>query len=96
MTFNEIALFIITILISIIGYFLKSLHSEMQKLSESQRKMIEEQYQLSNKIDLVEQEGNLRSSTIEQMTRIEIKHLSAQIAELTVSVKKLIEIQMQK
>lgn len=96
MTFNEIALFIITILISIIGYFLKSLHSEMQKLSESQRKMIEEQYQLSNKIDLVEQEGNLRSSTIEQMTRIEIKHLSAQIAELTVSVKRLIEIQMQK
>lgn len=96
MTFNEIALFIITILISIIGYFLKSLHDEMQKLSESQRKMIEEQYQLSNKIDLVEQEGNLRSSTIEQMTRIEIKHLSAQIAELTVSVKKLIEIQMQK
>lgn len=96
MTFNEIALFIITILISIIGYFLKSLHSEMQKLSEAQRKMIEEQYQLSNKIDLVEQEGNLRSSTIEQMTRIEIKHLSAQIAELTVSVKRLIEIQMQK
>lgn len=96
MTFNEIALFIITILISIIGYFLKSLHSEMQKLSQAQRKMIEEQYQLSNKIDLVEQEGNLRSSTIEQMTRIEIKHLSAQIAELTVSVKRLIEIQMQK
>ena len=96
MTFNEIALFIITILISVIGYFLKSLHSEMQKLSESQKKMIEEQYQLSNKIDLVEQEGNLRSSTIEQMTMIEIKHLSAQIAELTVSVKKLIEIQMQK
>lgn len=96
MTFNEIALFIITILISVIGYFLKSLHSEMQKLSEAQRKMIEEQYQLSNKIDLVEQEGNLRSSTIEQMTRIEIKHLSAQIAELTVSVKRLIEIQMQK
>ena len=96
MTFNEIALFIITILISVIGYFLKSLHSEMQKLSESQKKMIEEQYQLSNKIDLVEQEGNLRSSTIEQMTRIEIKHLSAQIAELTVSVKKLIEIHMQK
>lgn len=96
MTFNEIALFIITILISIIGYFLKSLHSEMQKLSQAQRKMIEEQYQLSNKIDLVEQEGNLRSSTIEQMTRIEIKHLSAQIAELTISVKRLIEIQMQK
>lgn len=96
MTFNEIAFFVITILVSVIGYFLKTLHSEMQKLSEAQKKMIEEQYQLSNKIDLVEQEGNLRSSTIEQMTRIEIKHLSAQIAELTVSVKKLIEIQMQK
>jgi hypothetical protein len=96
MTFNEIAFFVITILVSVIGYFLKTLHSEMQKLSEAQKKMIEEQYQLSNKIDLVEQEGNLRSSTIEQMTRIEIKHLSTQIAELTVSVKKLIEIQMKK
>jgi hypothetical protein len=58
--------------------------------------MIEQQYNLSNKIDLVEQEAKLKSSAIEQMTRLEIKHLSSQISELTVSVKKLIEIQIHK
>jgi hypothetical protein len=92
MTFNEIAFSIITILVSVISYFLKTLHSEMQKIQETQKDMIEQQYNLSNKIDLVEQEAKLKSSAIEQMT----KHLSSQISELTVSVKKLIEIQIHK
>ena len=68
----------------------------MQKIQETQKDMIEQQYNLSNKIDLVEQEAKLKSSAIEQMTRLEIKHLSSQISELTVSVKKLIEIQIHK
>ena len=96
MTFNEIAFSIITILVSVISYFLKTLHSEMQKIQETQKDMIEQQYNLSNKIDLVEQEDKLKSSAIEQMTRLEIKHLSSQISELTISVKKLIEIQIHK
>jgi hypothetical protein len=68
----------------------------MQKIQETQKDMIEQQYNLSNKIDLVEQEAKLKSSAIEQMTRLEIKHLSSQISELTISVKKLIEIQIHK
>jgi hypothetical protein len=68
----------------------------MQKIQETQKDMIEQQYNLSNKIDLVEQEAKLKSSAIEQMTRLEIKHLSSQISELTISVKKLIEIQIQR
>jgi hypothetical protein len=43
MGFNEVAFTVITILISGIGYFLKSLHSDLRNVMEEQKTIIENQ-----------------------------------------------------
>lgn len=96
MGFNEIAFTVITILISGIGYFLKSLHSDLKKVMDEQKSIIETQGRLKGKIELVDNESRFKYEAIEKMTQLEIKHLAEQISELTQSVKKLIEIQLSK
>ena len=94
MGFNEIAFTVITILISGIGYFLKSLHSDLRNVMEEQKTIIENQGRLKGKIELVDNESRFKYEAIEKMTQLEIKHLAEQISELTQSVKKLIEVQL--
>jgi hypothetical protein len=96
MGFNEVAFTVITILISGIGYFLKSLHSDLKKVMDEQKSIIETQGRLKGKIELVDNESRFKYEAIEKMTQLEIKHLAEQISELTQSVKKLIEIQLSK
>ena len=96
MGFNEIAFSIITILISGIGYFLKSVHSDLKRVMDEQRNIIETQGKLKGKIELVDNEARFKYDAIEKMTQLEIKHLAEQVSELTTSVKKLIEIQLSK
>lgn len=95
MAFNEIAFTVITVLMSVIGYFLKSLHTDLKTVVEEQKKIIETQGRLKGKIELVDNESRFKYEAIEKMTQLEIKHLAEQISELTSSVKKLIEIQIQ-
>jgi len=94
MGFNEIAFTVITILISGIGYFLKSLHSDLRNVMKEQKSIIENQGRLKGKIELVDNESRFKYEAIEKMTQLEIKHLAEQISELTQSVKKLIEINL--
>lgn len=96
MGFNEIAFSIITILISGIGYFLKSVHSDLRRVMDEQRNIIETQGKLKGRIELVDNESRFKYDAIEKMTQLEIKHLAEQVSELTTSVKKLIEIQLSK
>jgi hypothetical protein len=96
MGFNEVAFTVITILISGIGYFLKSLHSDLKKVMDEQKSIIETQGRLKGKIELVDNESRFKYDAIEKMTQLEIKHLAEQVSELTTSVKKLIEIQLSK
>lgn len=94
MGFNEVAFTVITILISGIGYFLKSLHSDLKNVMKEQKEIIETQGKLKGKIELVDNEARFKYDAIEKMTQLEIKHLAEQISELTQSVKKLIEINL--
>ena len=94
MGFNEVAFTVITILISGIGYFLKSLHSDLKNVMREQKEIIETQGKLKGKIELVDNEARFKFEAIEKMTQLEIKHLAEQISELTQSVKKLIEINL--
>jgi hypothetical protein len=96
MGFNEVAFTVITILISGIGYFLKSLHSDLRSVMKEQKSIIETQGRLKGKIELVDNEARFKYEAIEKMTQLEIKHLAEQVSELTTSVKKLIEIQLSK
>ena len=96
MGFNEVAFTVITILISGIGYFLKSLHSDLRSVMKEQKDIIENQGRLKGKIELVDNEARFKYEAIEKMTQLEIKHLAEQVSELTTSVKKLIEIQLSK
>ena len=96
MGFNEVAFTVITILISGIGYFLKSLHSDLKSVMKEQKQIIETQGRLKGKIELVDNEARFKYEAIEKMTQLEIKHLAEQVSELTTSVKKLIEIQLSK
>jgi hypothetical protein len=94
MGFNEVAFTVITVLISGIGYFLKSLHSDLKSVMKEQKSIIETQGRLKGKIELVDNEARFKYEAIEKMTQLEIKHLAEQISELTQSVKKLIEINL--
>jgi hypothetical protein len=96
MGFNEVAFGVITVLISMIGYFMKGLHSDLKAVVDEQKKIIETQGKLKGKIELVDSEAHFKYQAIEKMTQLEIKHLAVQISELTQSVKKLIEIQISK
>ena len=92
MGFNEVAFTVITILISGIGYFLKSLHSDLKSVMKEQKDIIETQGRLKGKIELVDNESRFKYEAIEKMTQLEIKHIAEKISELTQSVNKLIEI----
>jgi len=96
MHFNEIAFTVITVLMSVIGYFLKALHGDLKNVEEEQKKIIETQGRLKGKIELVDNESRFKYEAIEKMTQLEIKHLAEQISDLTHSVKKLIELQLTK
>jgi len=94
MGFNEIAFGLISLLLTVIGYFLRGLHSDLNKVMDEQKTIIENQGRLKGKIELVDNESRFKYDAIEKMTQLEIKHLAEQISELTTSVKKLIEIQI--
>jgi len=96
MGFNEIAFTVITGMISLIGYFLKNLHSDLKSVIKEQKELVETQSKLKGKIELVENELKYKYDSIEKMTKIEIKNLAEQIEKLTQSVNKLIDINLNK
>jgi hypothetical protein len=82
MTNSDIVIFILGTAITVIGYFLKIIHSDV-------RKNTEEQGRLKGKIELVEQENRLKYQAIQEQTQLEIKMLAKNVSDLSNAVKEL-------
>jgi hypothetical protein len=80
---STIWLFIIGTGTTIIGYFLKIVHSDVRKNTEEIGKQ-------KGKIELVEQEARLKYQAIQEQTQLEIKNLAKNVSELSSAVKQLI------
>jgi hypothetical protein len=83
MTNGDIMTFILATAITIIGYFLKIVHSDVRKNTEEQGK-------LKGKIELVEQEARLKYQAIQEQTQLEIKNLAKNVGDLADTVRQLI------
>jgi hypothetical protein len=83
MTSSDIVVFILGTAITIIGYFLKIVHSDVRKNTEEQGK-------LKGKIELVEQESRLKYQAIQEQTQLEIKNLAKNVGDLADTVRQLI------
>jgi uncharacterized protein YsxB (DUF464 family) len=83
MTNGDIMTFILATAITIIGYFLKIVHSDVRKNTEEQGK-------LKGKIELVEQEARLKYQAIQEQTQLEIKNLAKNVGDLANTVRELI------
>lgn len=88
---NDLIIPIFSIVFSIIGYFLKQVHSDLKKVREDIQKVVNENGKNRGRIELVEQESRLKLQRIEELTQTEIKHLAEQVTELTTQVRRLIE-----
>lgn len=80
---------LIIILFSIIGYFLKVLHGDIKfAVSESGKN--------KGRIELVEQQLTSDVKRIEQTTQLELRNLAENVSQLSKSVERLVEIQINK
>jgi uncharacterized protein YsxB (DUF464 family) len=75
-----IALFITGSIFTIFGYFLKIIHGDVRKNTEEQGK-------LKGKIELVQQENQIKYQALQELTQLEIKNLAKQVGELSDAVK---------
>lgn len=80
---------LIVVLFSIIGYFLKVLHGDIKfAVSESGKN--------KGRIELVEQQLTSDVKRIEQTTQLELRNLAENVSQLSKSVERLVEIQINK
>jgi phage-related minor tail protein len=89
---DQLIIPIFSVVFSIIGYFLKQVHSDLKKVREDLQKVVTENGKNRGRIELVEQENRLKLQRIEEVTQNEIKHLAEQVNELTTQVRRLIEL----
>jgi uncharacterized protein YsxB (DUF464 family) len=75
-----IILFISGTVLTIFGYFLKMIHGDV-------RKNTEEQGRLKGKIELVQQETQIKYQALQELTQLEIKNLAKNVGELSDAVK---------
>ena len=65
---------------TIFGYFLKIIHGDVRKNTEEQGK-------LKGKIELVQQETQIKYQALQELTQLEIKNLAKNVGELSDAVK---------
>lgn len=83
----EIAGAFILVLVAIIGYFLRLVHSDVKNvLIESGKN--------KGRIELVEQQLNSDVKRIEQTTQLELRNLAETVGKLSTSVEQLVSIQI--
>lgn len=75
-----IILFITGSIFTIFGYFLKIIHTDVRKNTEEQGK-------LKGKIELVQQESQIKYQALQELTQLEIKNLAKHVGELSDAVK---------
>ena len=93
-----IAVPLLLIIFGIIGYFLRTLHSDVKSSITEQAhnysKMSEDIGKLKGKIELVEQEGRLKYQLVTETTQQEIKNMASKIGELSDTVGQLVTVQL--
>lgn len=75
-----ITLFIAATIFAIFGYFLKMIHGDVRKNTEELGK-------LKGKIELVQQETQIKYQALQELTQLEIKNLAKNVGELSDAVK---------
>jgi hypothetical protein len=89
-----IVLFIAGSIMAIFGFFLRTAYLDARKdiefLMDSDAKRNEELGRLKGKIELVQQENQLKYQAIQELTQLEIKNLAKNVSELSDAVKQLI------
>ena len=92
------AIFTATTVVAIIGFFLRSAYSTINKqievLTLENQKRIEDQGKLKGKFELLEQENRLKLQHIEENTQHEIRVMATKIGDLSDTVGELVRIQM--
>jgi hypothetical protein len=78
---------LIGILLLILGYFLKIIHTDTKKA-------IEEVGKNKGRIELVEQQLNSDVKRLEQTTQLELRNLAQTVNKLSVSVEQLVQVQL--
>ena len=93
-----VAVPLLLIIFGIIGYFLRTLHSDVKSSITEQAhnysKMSEDIGKLKGKIELVEQEGRLKYQLVTETTQQEIKNMACKIGELSDTVGQLVNVQL--
>ena len=93
-----VAVPLLLIIFGIIGYFLRTLHSDVKSSITEQAhnysKMSEDIGKLKGKIELVEQEGRLKYQLVTETTQQEIKNMASKIGELSDTVGQLVTVQL--
>jgi cell division protein FtsB len=93
-----IAIFVAGVILAIIGFFLRSAYSTINKqievLTLENQKRIEDQGKLKGKFELLEQENRLKLQHIEENTQHEIRVMATKIGDLSDTVGELVRIQM--
>ncbi len=93
-----VILFVTGTILTIIGFFLRSAYSTINKqieiLTLENQKRIEDQGKLKGKFELLEQENRLKLQHIEENTQHEIRVMATKIGDLSDTVGELVRIQM--
>jgi len=89
-----IILFIAGTILTIFGFFLRTAYIDSRKdievLMGNDQRMTEELSKLKGKLDLVQQENQLKYQAIQELTQLEIKNLAKNVSELSDAVKQYI------
>jgi hypothetical protein len=87
-------LFIAGTILTIFGFFIRTAYLDARKdiefLMQNDLKRNEEIGKLKGKIELVQQENQLKYQAIQELTQLEIKNLAKNVSELSDAVKQLI------
>jgi hypothetical protein len=87
-------LFIAGSIMTIFGFFLRTAYLDARKdiefLMIHSNKHSEDLGKLKGKLDLVQQENQLKYQAIQELTQLEIKNLAKNVSELSEAVKNLI------
>jgi hypothetical protein len=89
-----IILFIAGTILTIFGFFLRTAYIDSRRdievLMGNDQRITEELGKLKGKLDLVQQENQLKYQAIQELTQLEIKNLAKNVSELSDAVKQYI------
>jgi hypothetical protein len=89
-----VILFVAGTIMTIFGFFLRTAYMDSRRdievLMGNDQRITEELGKLKGKLDLVQQENQLKYQAIQELTQLEIKNLAKNVSELSDAVKQYI------